>query len=596
LGGLGWIGPRPAPTETGFSETMAILHQGFVSTNTLADVVDRHSSGAIGDEPRYGWALRRRLKNGTKPTAEEQQLIEEADALFTEWYDSRQVHTLLLEAARTLLLARRSALRLYVPRGKLQATNITDDTGRARTVKVVPVAEGDIAAGLSMLWPDHPSPESATVAEDPDSKESIGITVYRQGRNVQGTTAGTEVAELTYLTGSTDANGNQLTLIRQTNSAAMRAPRATNAPAPLPLGVTLRLGGRLPIHEMKRPAFITAQMIQQQRALNLALSALPRNIVTAGWLERVIANAQMPGKWVNDPEAATGKRWVPDKHTTGAGVTTYLKGLRQEDATSGGVSYATPSVAWRPPVPVDPTVNATEALYRAMLREAHQEHVILAQATAASDKSREQARADFEMTLRPTAAAINACGRWLLETALAMAEEFANVPGKYTNALRATFECQLNTGPITSDERTAIDGSVKAGTLSVETAMQLQNIPDPVAEMARIQAQPGAQLGITERQLTAIGTAATAGLDIAGAGELVGLTAVEAESLVPEFDPATDPAGGGDPTGGGGTGDGGGDPAPQPPTPQPAPRSQNGGGGGKRPVPSSGGGKGGQGA
>src|SRR6185436_5041486 len=127
-------------------------------------------------------------------------------------------------------------------------------------------------------------------------------------------------------------------------------------------------------------------------------------------------------------------------------------------------------------------VEAQEALYRAMLREAKQEHALMSQSVNASGKSREQARADFQMTLEPTASEINVLGRWLVETALAMAEAFASTPGKYTATLRGVLACVIDTGPISSDERAAIDGSVKAGTLSRETAMSLEQVQDTAAE------------------------------------------------------------------------------------------------------------------
>lgn len=523
LGGFGWIGPRPQPTDDGYSETLRLLHQGFISENALAEVIDRHVAGVLGREPQWGFAVRRHIDNDQEPTDEEQTLIGEAEALVTQWWDARKLHKFLNSATRTLLYARRSVVRLYVPQGKIVSENVTDpqNPARVKTVKVVPRV-ADVPAGLAFVWPDGPMPELSTVSEDPDTKESIGVVLYRAGQNVMGTGGSREIAELTYLA-EPNAGGDALTIIRQASTGQTDVT------------VRLNFGGRLSMYEMTRAPFVTTQMIQLQRALNLALTALPKNVIQAGWLERVIANAQMPGKWVSDANAAGGKKWVPDKHVTGGGATTYLRGLKQEDLTTGSVSYATPTVNWREPSPVAPTVEAQEALYRGILREAKQEHTLMSQDVKASGKSREQARSDFEMTLRPTAAEVNALGRWLLETALAMAEAFSFNFGKYTNTLRATFDCQIDTGPITDLERTAIDGSVTAGTLSRETAMSLEGIADPAAEIARINAQPGADLEIVTKQLAAIAAAATAGLDIEGAAIAVGMDPKVAKKLVPQF-------------------------------------------------------------
>lgn len=523
LGGFGWIGPRPPQTDEGASETLRLLHQGFISENVLAEVIDRHVAGVLGREPQWGLSVRRHVDNDEEPTEEEQTLIGEAEALVTEWWDARKLHKFLNTAVRTLLYARRSVVRLYVPQGKIVSENVQDpqNAARMKTVKVVPRV-ADVPAGLAFVWPDAPMPELSTVSEDPDTKESIGVVLYRAGQNVMGTGGSREIAELTYLA-EPNAGGSAMTIIRQASTGQT--------------DVTVRLdfGGRLSMYEMTRAPFITTQMIQLQRALNLALTALPKNVIQAGWLERVIANAQMPGKWVSDSSAGGGKKWVADKHITGGGATTYLRGLKQEDQSTGAVSYATPTVNWREPSPVQPTVEAQEALYRGILREAKQEHTLMSQDVKASGKSREQARSDFEMTLRPTAAEVNALGRWLIETALSMAEAFSFQIGKYTSTLRATFDCQIDTGPITDLERAAIDGSVAAGTLSRETAMSLEGIADPAAEIARINAQPGADLEIVAKQLTAIATAVTAGLDIEGVAIAVGMDVKTARALVPQF-------------------------------------------------------------
>lgn len=540
LGGVGWIGPRPGPSEDGYNETMALIHQGFISQNTLLEVVDRHVAGVLGREPHWSFAPRRALKPDEEANAEEAALIAEAEAVATEWWDVRKIQKVLQEVTRTLLYARRATLRLFVPRGKLRSTNIVDETGRAKTVKVVDAA--DVPEGLRKIYTDTPLPEKAAVVEDPDSRELVGVVLYTQGQNVTGSGSPAEVAELTYLA-EERASGQPLTIIRQ-------ASKGAGGPA-----VRLDFGGRLTMYEVSRVPFITSQMVQLQRALNLALSALPRNVITGGWLERVIANAQMPGAFVTDPTKPTGKRWVPSRHVTGAGSTAYLKGLKNVDASTGGESYATPSIQWRPPTPVDPTVEAQEALYRSMLREAKQEHVLMTQSVNASGKSREQARADFEMTLQPTAAELNTLGRWILETVLAMAEAFAGTPGKYTTTLRGVFDCVIDTGPITAEERTSIDASVTAGTLSRETGMALEGVQDTAAEMARIQRDPTAQLAATTQRAAAFSSLVGQGADIEGAALAVGFPDDIAAELAPDLtalpeddpanpanDPAADPA------------------------------------------------------
>lgn len=533
LGGMGWIGPRPQPNEDGYSDTMALLFAGFVSQNALGEVVDRHVAGCLGKDPHWSLQPRRPLGADEKPTDEEQKLIDAGEAALTEWWDREQIHKTLQLIARRLLYARRAAIRLMVPRGKLRSENVRGEDGQMRTVKTVSAT--DVPDGLTKVFTDAPLPEKACIAIDPDTRESVGVVLYERGQNVMGTGTPEEVAELTYLAEPNAGDAAPATIIRLTAKTGRDQ------------AVKLPLGGRLPMHEMTRAPFVTSQMFQLQRALNLSLSALPRNVITGGWLERVITNAQMPGRFVTDPTKPNGKRWVPDRHVTGAGSTTYLKGLRTIDQ-NGADMYATPGIQWRPPTEVSPTVESSEALYRSILREAKQEHALMTQSADASGKSREQARADFEMTLQPTASELNGLGRWLLETVLAMAEAFAGQPGQYTETLRAVFECVIDSGPISAEERAALDNSVGAGTLSRQTAMARGGVLDVAAELTRIESDPSAELDAITKRAAAFASLVQQGADIEGAAIAVGFSEDEARDMAPDLeeppvdgDPNADP-------------------------------------------------------
>lgn len=554
LDGTGWIGPRPRPLDVGYAETMAIIGEGFISENALADVIERHINGVLGREPDWKLTVRRALDNKGKPTAAEQTLIDEAESALTEWWDARKVHAALHDLVRTLLYARRAPARLYVPRGKLTSVNREDDAGKLRTVREVPLA-ADITAGLAFVWPDTPYPERATVSVDEDTKESIGVVLYNAGESVTGMAAPKPRAEIVY------SSGTGKTIIRQTSEG----DATITSPA------VLDFGGRLTMYEMAGARFITPQMIQLQRAINLTLTALGRNTVTAGWLERIIANAQTPSSWIKDEE--TGRMvYKPSSHITGAGTTTYLKGLEEIDESTGKKAFSTPTVTFREAATASPLVETFETYYRAMLRSAKQEHVLMAQNVDASGKAREQARVEFVATLRRTAAEVNACGRWLVETALAMAESFAGTPGRYTDTLRAAFECQIDAGPVTSSERTANDASVEAGTLSREGAMAANGVADIDAMIEQMNADPLNMLTRLKLQGEVMVLLTSAGASLEGAARKVGMTAAEAKMLVPVFSEQPKPGDPNDPNA---------PPAPPPPPdPTDTPPTDSGGAGG----------------
>ena len=221
--------------------------------------------------------------------------------------------------------------------------------------------------------------------------------------------------------------------------------------------------------------------------LNLAKTMLARNVVLGGFLERIILNAQLPGEYVED--ATTKKKtFVPSPLKTGAGTTNVLAGLPVSDATGRVTGYATPTVMYRDPVPVTTFNDTADAAYQGMLEEVHQLHAAIAGDATASGESRRQARADFEASLGATISEVEAAGRWLLETALAMAAAFANQPGRF-DSLRATFTCRVDSGPISADEQKETRENVAAGLLSKETGMVRVGIDDTDAEKAKIAAE-----------------------------------------------------------------------------------------------------------
>ena len=501
--GAGWIGPRPEVGEEGFTETMLELERGFISRNVVAEVANRHRAAVVGTEPAWGLTPIRGLEDGEEPTKAEQDLIAEAEAALTTWWNERGIHSWLQKFVITMLLARYSTFRLYVPRGLL--TEVTDEGG-TRKVAAAP----DLASALDMVWPDAPQPLQAAVVTDDDTKDRYGVYVYT--RQQQDGTNPEEWVEVVFRERrSRDAN----TIIRSIGPT-------TDTSYPIPLG------GRLTIYQGDRDLFITEQIRACQKALNLALSTLPRNVVTGGWLERVLLNAQMPGDWEYDPE--TGDRipgsFTPTHYATGSGTTNFVRGIDVESVTSQGdrtIELANPDVRWRDPVDVKPSVEAKEAHYRDILDEADQAHVLMNSEATTSGYSREQARADFESSVGDTLAVVEGAGRWLLETALAMAEAFMGQAGQFTSQLRVDFNCRVDLGPISPDEKRANDEAVKSGSLSLETAMSRNGVNDVDAELQRMMRQPGAMIQMWTRIGEALTNLTSAGLDLATAAELLDL-------------------------------------------------------------------------
>lgn len=468
--GRGWAGPRPALGEPGALETLREIERAFISKNAVGEALNRHRAGVVGQPVAWRLTVARPLTPDEMPPADEQARIAEAEAALTTWWDSADVAQLLQDALITLLCAGRSPLRLFVPPGLLVA--------RADGAMALP--PGDLAAQLGRIALDRPDPAVAKVVTDPATRQRAGLFVYEEAKRPR--------AELSAADGET-------TVLRILDADGV----ASEARLPL--------GGRLLLHELTRPPLITASVLSLQRLLNLALTMLGRNVVLGGFLERVLLNAQLPGEFVADP--ATGvKVFVPHPLRFGAGSITALTGAEIRDEATGELKgYATPSVVYRDPVPVQTFADTRDIAYHAILEGCQQAHAILSGEATPSGESRRQALADFLSSLRLTAPAVEGATRWLLETALHLAAHFAGQPGRYLD-LRAVATCHLDTGPLSTDEAAQVVSLVDARLLSRETGMARVGIDDSDAEAQRIQAEQEADATVGQAAISSFNSGA----------------------------------------------------------------------------------------
>lgn len=471
----GWVGPRPQMNEAAYSTTMQAIRDAFVMRNVVRELVGRHVSGVVGRELQWGFTVKRPLgeiettdENGQtqsedeQPTEAENALIDEAEAALTEWWDNREIPEILQQAMGAALNTKRAVLRLYVPPG------MRDEAGNLR--------RGDLTTTLNYVWPQHLGTNedtlelqfpSATVYTDKLTRRDIGLFTYRATlpdavETFQTAENGPERAELTYL-----ADDGQTVLRVLESGGDVEEP------------LLLPLGGRLTMYEMKRDWLITPQIISQQKLLNMAQSMKARNTVQGGFLERIFLNVKWPG--TTDGNGV----FTPTPLAVGAGTLNSLQGETYEDR-DGTTHVLNPSVVYRDPVDPETFLATEQSAYLAMLQEAQQLHYALAGDSVVSGESRKQAREAFEADLLKSAGKVEAAGRWLLETALAMAAYFAGQPGRF-DGLRAYVQCRINAGPITPDDMRVAGEMVDKGLWSVETAMSKTGIEDVGAEKDRIE-------------------------------------------------------------------------------------------------------------
>lgn len=463
-GGDAWVGPHPAPDEDG-DVAWKEIEEGLVAHPALEEIVNRHRDAVVGQEPFWSFVPRRPMEPKEQPTAEEQTLIDELEAMLTEWWDDHDALDVFQLATEDLCLGGRGIGRLFVPEGQLAVTQAGDS--------VVP--EGPIDEQMERIWPTFIPADEGAVPRDPLTMQRFGIFLYEVENVLSGGV--TKYAELTYL------DADKQTRIRTTSQFGGTTEEVT------PMEMTWDLGGRLTMFEMQSKALITEPILANQKLLNKTGTMLSRNVDLGGFLERVILNGQLPGKWVEDDDG--NKTFVADKFELGAGTTNQVIGIQTGVKDDGTAVISDARIQYRDPVDVTCFKETMGIAYRTVLTAARQLHVLIAADANASGESRKQARDDFSKSLKRTKTRLDRFGRWMLETTAQMAATLAGDPRRF-DKLRCVFNTQLDPGPISADDRAATLNEYEAKVRSQEGTMAILGIDDTGAEQATIAAEEAA--------------------------------------------------------------------------------------------------------
>lgn len=466
--GNGFIGQLPPNSLPGAPQIKKDIETAFVSENVIQEVVETHIGGILGREPLWSY-LPEHIPGQEKP--EEDNITGET---VTPWWNEREALKDLQRSAETVVLEGTAVKRLFFPKG------LVPDTGLLEA--------SNLQQALNYIFFETLTADVAGVFVDPDTQKEIGIFLFEEKDDEGNVLA--NCAELSFL----DDNGDTV----------CRVVRDKGAPTEYG---PYKLGGRLLLHEMKRRPLITEQVQSIQRALNLAHTMMMRNVNMAGARERTVSNAQDPKRprRVQDPTRNSQTvQLEPGTYETGAGAVMFLMGFPVRNEKGEIVGYTNPNVSISDPAPVDTFVKTRDHYYAAILGQAHQRHVLISGDADASGRSREQARAEFERSLKETKTVVDAAGRWMLETVLRLAGQLVNQSDQYLK-LRADFNCLIDSGDVDPEKaRLVMEMRKPAGPnnqplISDETARNWVNIDDAAAELARIEEEAPTEAEIRKR-------------------------------------------------------------------------------------------------
>lgn len=457
-GGHAWIGPRYPEGHKLYTVMLSEVERTMISHNVIAEMVGRHVDGVLARELHWKLVLKEtpppveeesplggeKITKPGEPSAEENNLIKEAQDALVEWWGKRNVTETLKHALAGLLCVRRSPLRFSIPPA------LRDEEGN------LPF-KPTLAEALDYLYLDHMGYDddsleqilpSCTVWVNRNSRQPIGLFYYKEGEE--------ERAEITYI----DEEGNTVL-------------RLLSKEGDIGQAVALPLGGRILMYEMTRKALVTPQIMSQQKSLNKTLTMKDRNDTQGGYLERFLFNIKWPTKKVKNSEGVEEE--VPDDMFSGPGTINSLQGATYQDET-GVTRVMQPSVQFRDPVPATTFIESAEATYIGMLKEGNQLHHATTDADV-SGESRKQARESYIKDLQSSAGTVEEAVVWLLETALTEAAILSNQAGRY-DGLRAYAQCKIDPGPVSPDDLRVAAEMLDRGLWDWETAVSATGVDD----------------------------------------------------------------------------------------------------------------------
>lgn len=484
--GEGWIGEKPSIAVEGAAVVLTELEKirrGFVPVNVITEVNDRHVGGILGREVNFDFVSEdifrlRRKKEQDLP--EKDALAKQTDEDLTGWWNEDRPKDKLKEALVIALNEGRALLRFFIPRG------LRDENGKIPT-------QPDIPAALSYLHVDVVYSDKGGVFVDPETQRKFGLYCYKggsvsyaselnDGYRYNGESSGSQSSSATVIELSWVDNG--ITFLKI----------LSDDPKFVVETVACDLGGRLWVYELQRRPLITESVRAIQRSINLDNTMMMRNVNLAGSRERYFLNVARPTKTVRVPDASqvSGYREEEVPLTSlpvGPGASMFLNGAliktKKEGQVGEIVDRADPNVSVTEPVDVTTFVKTNDQLYASALSQCQQIHVLIGKDATASGRSREQARAEFEGSLRLSKEVVDDGGRWMLETGLRLAAHLCNKTAAYVG-LRCDFNSIIETGPISPEERAANREDMVAKVLSRESVMSRNGTEDIDAEKARI--------------------------------------------------------------------------------------------------------------
>ena len=448
-----WIGSQPDEKDPHKERVWREIKRVFVSANFVKECVDRHVEALIGNFPE----IKLKSKNDGQPTA----IIEAGEKEINNWlsYMFRSAATQescedmnpIIQALTRMCVLGRGYLRLFT-RSRYKYSE-------------------DFYKKVSLHAPDRSQIRMFYDAEG--SLEAIEYLFSDRKIERQELDPVTGVLHFKIYRDESDKE-KDITLDEY----------------------DLDLNHNWSIVELKAPALITRSIKSLQNAINLDLTMLARNVVQAGFLERLLLNAQTPGEFIESERGDL--EFIPDPmgYRTGPGSTAIVTGIPIGDNPNNPENYTNPSVVFRDPVDVTTFEKTLLTYVPRLYHEFGQGHLLSAGDGSISGVSRIQLSMDFSNKLKRHIETIENSLEMLSYAALLMLSHYSGKTEAYKK-VETVVELSLQDHLLTPEEHKEIRDDFTAGIMSHETTLQLLDVGDPVAEIERKTAERDAEMKMT---------------------------------------------------------------------------------------------------
>lgn len=441
--GEGFIGQLPTGDKS--TERTELLRRAFSPEEVIAEVLDTHVENVLGNDPAIS----------LEDAPENDATLEIVKA----WFEKRENTKILAKALRAARRESASVLRAFIPSGMI------DGEGRIKAK--------NLEEALSKIWIRHETIDKGGVIVDEATATELGLILYK----IHIERAQISLCEYAYL--------NEIGSTVWGTASAHTTELGSEQAEPL------QLNGLLPIYQLNAAALISDSACQAQRAVNLSGTMLTRNNNLAGSRERLAIGVQPPGEWKDDIDAETGlpkKTFEPAEMKTGPATFNFLSAMPIHDDSGNITGYGNPNVIFTDPVPVD-TFLATSKHWREVIySKAKMRHLLMSEDATASGLSRVEARNEFQASLNESKQLVDAAGRWMIEIALHIAAHFIGTPGKFAK-VKTTFEAEVSTVKLTSEEISQIREDYRAGLIDLQTALELRGMKNVDEILKRVAAE-----------------------------------------------------------------------------------------------------------